>query len=93
MRIHLVFRTYERGVEDETLSCGTGVTAVALAMHNKGITTKNEVLLNVEGGVFKSLFLKRIIKAIKIFGYKGQRIRFLKERLHNDYAKRRTYIS
>ena len=49
-------RTYERGVEDETLSCGTGVTAVAIAMHKSGETTSQDVTLQTEGGELKIAF-------------------------------------
>lgn len=43
-------RTYERGVEGETLSCGTGVTAVAISMHFTGETEKNLIDLQTKGG-------------------------------------------
>ncbi|WP_394748521.1 diaminopimelate epimerase [Spongiimicrobium salis] len=49
-------RTYERGVEDETLSCGTGVTAVALAMHHNGIATEDTVHISTPGGRLKIEF-------------------------------------
>lgn len=43
-------RTYERGVEAETLSCGTGSTAVAIAMFHSGQSTSKVMNLKTQGG-------------------------------------------
>jgi len=46
----LQVRTYERGVEAETLSCGTGVVATAIAMHYANCIEENLIDVKTEGG-------------------------------------------
>ena len=49
-------RTYERGVEDETLACGTGVTAAALAMHHQGRSQATKLRIQAQGGLLEVEF-------------------------------------
>ncbi len=50
-------RTYERGVEDETLSCGTGVTAAALALGKKNrVLGEFEYKVTSQGGALSVKF-------------------------------------
>lgn len=66
---NIIVRTYERGVEDETLACGTGCTAAALiSAHIHGLTSPVSVktasgnLLRIsfenDGADFKNVYLE-----------------------------------
>lgn len=77
----LFVRTYERGVEEETYSCGTGVTAAALVAAIVGMaTTKNNCLIRTLGGdlevsferVLEQNFYNIWLKGPAEFVYKGE---------------------
>jgi diaminopimelate epimerase len=72
-------RTYEKGVENETLACGTGVTAVAIAMHKTKKTPNNLISLPVVGGNLQVSFKEKegkytnvFLKGPATFVYKGE---------------------
>ena len=55
----LEIRTYERGVEDETLSCGTGVTAAALSLAYKAGMEAGKIKVDAVGGQLQVAFRKK----------------------------------
>ena len=72
----ITIRTYERGVENETLSCGTGVVAASIAnfLYTKATTPQTNIItkggnlqvdFNYDGKVFSNI--KLIGKAEKVF--------------------------
>jgi diaminopimelate epimerase len=78
-RRSLKIRTYERGVEDETLACGTGAIAAAIIATALGkaappvsLLTRGRIVLGVdfkeEGGAFKDILLEGDARVI----YKGE---------------------
>ncbi len=54
----LLMRTYERGVEGETLSCGTGVTAAALTCALENSLQNGEIRVQTRGGELSVEFEK-----------------------------------
>ena len=44
---NIFIRTYERGVENETLSCGTGAVAGALYAHQSNLVSESTVEINI----------------------------------------------
>lgn len=82
-RVHIRVRTYERGVEAETLACGTGVTAAAIVtayqmddspegVYNVRVDTRSgEALLvyfRIEGVKIDEVYLEGTAKIV----YKGE---------------------
>ena len=57
-RGHLKVRTYERGVEDETLACGTGAVASALIAATRGLVD-SPVAVETTGGEVLNIHFQR----------------------------------
>jgi diaminopimelate epimerase len=63
----LKIRTYERGVENETLACGTGAVAAAIAYYQKFNLPASQIKVKVLGGELEVSFNKKDNKYTDVF--------------------------
>ena len=76
----LSIRTYERGVENETLSCGTGVVAAAIISVYSGHIDSDNVRVKTRGGILnvsfrttdKRIFSDIILEGPAVFVFEGE---------------------
>ncbi|MCX7990114.1 MAG: diaminopimelate epimerase [Aquificaceae bacterium] len=61
-------RTYERGVEAETLACGTGATASALVAYGKGLVREKPVEVLTAGGELLRIYFDEKMEEVFLEG-------------------------
>jgi diaminopimelate epimerase len=86
--IHI--RTYERGVEDETWSCGTGVTAAALVAAITGTSTgRNACVLKTAGGDLEVSFERVLEQNFYNIWLKGPALPVFTGSIETDHVYKR----
>jgi len=61
-------RTFERGVEDETLACGTGAVASAVMSYRLGKVSATSVCVQVQGGDLLTIAFDEKMKQVTLSG-------------------------
>jgi len=64
----IAIRTYERGVEDETLACGTGSTASAIIAYLKGLVKEKPVKVHTKGGEILTIDFDENLEKVTLEG-------------------------
>jgi diaminopimelate epimerase len=65
-------RTYERGVEDETLSCGTGATASAAVAHRLGLVGDHVAVETSGGPLWITLGVETLMEGPAVLVFFGE---------------------
>jgi diaminopimelate epimerase len=79
----LEIRTYERGVEDETLACGTGAVAAALVSAARGMV-ESPVRAKTQGGEELRISFQKEQKAFTQVWFEGKTVIVYQGQLHQE---------